>query len=110
MELASTDLKKSRLELLQSSHFLVSEALAGDASTGIELSLMMASLRSRPAPPTYEQYSMLFIGPVEPLLPQGTYRFRHDQIGELSLFMVPVGCDAEGAQYEVCVSRKTTDD
>ncbi len=109
MEITPADLKKSRFEPLLTSTFFVSE-IATEASARIELPLVMTTLRTRPAPPTYEQYSMLFVGPTEPILPQGTYRLRHDQLGELPLFIVPVGRDDEGAQYEVCVSRTTVSD
>lgn len=36
-------------------------------------------------------FAVLFHGPVEPVLPQGTYRFEHDQLGVLDLFIVPLG-------------------
>jgi hypothetical protein len=37
-----------------------------------------------------EKFSLLFKGPRNQLLPQDTYRFRHRELGELSLFIVPV--------------------
>jgi hypothetical protein len=111
MELTSADLKKSRFEPLRSSIFFVSTITANDAEATLpELPMTMTSIRSSSAPPSYEQYSMLFLGPIEPVLSQGIYRFRHDVIGEISLFLVPVGRDEEGTQYEVCVSRKTLGD
>lgn len=36
-------------------------------------------------------FSVLFQGPIEPVLPQGTYRLDHDRLGPLDLFIVPVG-------------------
>ena len=47
------------------------------------------------------QFSLLFRGPSEPLLPQGTYVVTHDAIGEQHLFLVPIGRDAEG-----CATRR----
>ena len=113
MELAPADLKKSRFEPLRSSTFFVSKVTvdnAAAASPQSELPLTMTTIRSTSAPPNFEQYSMLFIGPMDPVMSQGIYRFRHDVIGEIPLFMVPVGRDEEGTQYEVCVSRKTLGD
>jgi hypothetical protein len=37
-----------------------------------------------------EKFSLIFKGPRQQLLPQDTYRFRHSELGELSLFIVPV--------------------
>jgi Domain of unknown function (DUF6916) len=38
-------------------------------------------------------FSVLFHGPLEPVLPQGMYRLEHEQLGALELFIVPVGPD-----------------
>lgn len=108
MELNAADLKLSRFEPLVDTQFVVSTELG--AAVPIEVSMTMSELRTRPAPPSYQQYAMLFVGPLDPLLPQGMYRFRHEQLGELSLFMVPVGRDSSGSQYEVCVARSTAQD
>ncbi|WP_017328068.1 hypothetical protein [Synechococcus sp. PCC 7336] len=52
-----------------------------------------ANLRSQP-------FSLLFLGPSEPLLDQQIYRLQHDRIGAADIFLVPVGADAEGVEYE----------
>jgi hypothetical protein len=49
---------------------------------------------------TREAFSLMFMGPVEPLLPQQIYPLRHEQLGLLELFLVPVGSDASGTRYE----------
>jgi Domain of unknown function (DUF6916) len=36
-------------------------------------------------------FSLLFHGPANPFLPQGTYPLRHDAIGDFQLFLVPLG-------------------
>lgn len=46
------------------------------------------------------QFSIVFRGPAEPALSQDTYTLTHDELGELTLFLVPVGIDADGATYE----------
>jgi hypothetical protein len=38
-------------------------------------------------------FSVLFYGPLQPVLPQGSYRVEHEQLGTLELFIVPVGPD-----------------
>lgn len=36
-------------------------------------------------------FSVVFEGPMEPVMAQGTYRVQSDRLGELELFLVPVG-------------------
>lgn len=43
------------------------------------------------------QFSVVFHGPLQPVLSQGTYRLENDQLGTLDLFLVPVGPDAPSA-------------
>jgi hypothetical protein len=46
------------------------------------------------------QFSLVFRGPQAPLLPQGTYRVTHPDMGAIALFLVPLGPDGEGMRYE----------
>lgn len=41
--------------------------------------------------PQIEQFSILFAGPANPWLPQGTYALTHAAMGQLELFLVPLG-------------------
>ena len=47
-----------------------------------------------------EAFSLLFTGPETRWLPQGTYGFEHDRIGNFQLFIVPVGKEGGRMQYE----------
>jgi uncharacterized protein DUF6916 len=47
-----------------------------------------------------QQFSLVFHGPVEPGLTQGTHRLTHAELGDLELFLVPLGPDADGMRYE----------
>jgi hypothetical protein len=47
-----------------------------------------------------EPFSLLFVGPADPVLPQATYVLTHATLGELAIFLVPVGRDAESVRYE----------
>lgn len=38
-------------------------------------------------------FDVVFHGPLEPLLPQGNYLLKHDRLGALELFLVPIGPD-----------------
>ena len=55
--------------------------------------------------PRQEQFSILFRGPLEQALGQGLYRMEHDRLGSFDLFIVPVGRDAQGYQYEAIFNR-----
>ncbi len=52
-----------------------------------------------------EHFTLIFQGPSEPLLNQQVYELEHEQMGELSLFMVPIARKANGMQYEVVFNR-----
>lgn len=45
-------------------------------------------------------FSLIFLGPREPVLAQRIYRVEHDRLGELYIFLVPIAQDAEGTRYE----------
>jgi hypothetical protein len=45
-------------------------------------------------------FSLSFVGPTAPLLPQAIYPLGHDALGTLELFIVPVGRGKDGAVYE----------
>jgi hypothetical protein len=47
-----------------------------------------------------EPFSVIFRGPPEPILPQGTHRIEHDALGAAEIFLVPLAPDAAGARYQ----------
>ena len=47
-----------------------------------------------------EIFSYFFQGPANLLLPQATYRLKHEQFGEIDLFIVPVAKNKDGFEYE----------
>jgi hypothetical protein len=50
--------------------------------------------------PARKPFSLLFLGRSQAVLPQSIYRFQHETLGELEIFIVPVGRTAEGVTYE----------
>ena len=51
--------------------------------------------------PRTEPFSLVFVGPPEPGLRQGIYQLRHDALGDVELFLVPIGYDVDGGRrYE----------
>ncbi|WP_028657056.1 DUF6916 family protein [Nocardioides sp. J54] len=47
-----------------------------------------------------QQFSLLFHGPVAPVLPQATRTLRHARLGTFETFLVPVGPRGDVMQYE----------
>ncbi|MGH9277499.1 MAG: DUF6916 family protein [Acidimicrobiales bacterium] len=50
--------------------------------------------------PSREQFSLVFQGTAEVVLPQRTYTVDNDDLGTFDLFLVPIARDAEGTRYE----------
>jgi len=44
--------------------------------------------------------SLLFAGPLTPLLPQATYPLQNESMGELGIFLVPLGPQGQAMRYE----------
>ncbi len=47
-----------------------------------------------------QPFSIVFRGPMSPVLPQGTYRFEHEDQGALEIFIVSIGPNEAGMRYE----------
>jgi hypothetical protein len=45
-------------------------------------------------------FSILFLGPAEPVLVQSIYRIEHRELTPMELFLVPVGSGEGGMNYE----------
>lgn len=71
-----------------------------DDATEVEVELTEVSRLREGAEGRRASFSIVLRGPAEPVLPQGTYRLEHDELGEFDLFLVPVGPDDEGMRYE----------
>lgn len=60
----------------------------------VDIELVDVTEHAAPAPGTFRApFSLLFRGPLEPVMPQGIYRLEHEHIGTLELFVVPVQPD-----------------
>jgi len=62
--------------------------------------LMLAECRRLPAHALREPFSLIFRGPAECFLPQQIYHLRNERTEPIGIFLVPVGRDAGGFQYE----------
>jgi hypothetical protein len=49
---------------------------------------------------TREPFSLVFLGPAEPVLSQMIRPLEHPALGTLEIFLVPIGSDERGTRYE----------
>jgi hypothetical protein len=66
----------------------------------LEATLIEAAALGEVAEGRRAQFSLVFRGPGDRVLPQQIYRVAHERIGEFELFLVPIGPDREGMRYE----------
>jgi hypothetical protein len=79
-----------------------------DTGMVVELVLIEATAgRGRTASEDRESFSVIFQGPGDRLLPQRTYSLEHDILGRFDLFIVPVGQDQSGFQYQAIFNRRS---
>ena len=72
---------------------------AGDHAVELEL-VEVKSLGAPPRPHMREPFSLLFDGPHEPAFRQGTYPLEHASLGVQTMFLVPIGRDAQHTSYQ----------
>jgi uncharacterized protein DUF6916 len=48
----------------------------------------------------HEAFSAFFLGPADRFMPQETHKIRHEQLGEMEIFLVPVAKTKDGFEYE----------
>jgi hypothetical protein len=69
--------------------------------------LRLASVSDDVVVSGFLQFSLFFHGPPARLLPQGIYVLRHETLGALALFIVPIlGSTRERIVYEACFNRR----
>ena len=64
------------------------------------LALRLAEIVQVVRTATQETFSLMFRGPSQPFVPQGIRRLKHDELGEMDVFLVPTGQDKDGFEYE----------
>ncbi len=77
-------------------------ALAEEGLRNISLTLAEAEpLRGVwTKPGTRPPFSLVFVANNPLILPQRLYRFAMDDLGEVSIFLVPIGRGADGVRYQ----------
>ncbi len=74
-----------------------------EAGKSVELSLIEVS--EHKVYERQEEFWILFLGPNEFFLGQGTRRMEHDEMGQFDLFLVPIKQDDQGYYYEAVFNR-----
>jgi hypothetical protein len=76
----------------------------GEGSDAVELRLVEATPHGSASGGDGRPFSIVFVGPLEPVLPQQIYRFEHEELGGFELFIVAIGPDDGRMQYEAVFS------
>ena len=75
--------------------------LDASEAIGSELTLIEAeATRFALRPDGSSSFSLIFLGALQPILPQRIYKFEHDRLGTLEIFIVPIGPDKHGMRYQ----------
>jgi hypothetical protein len=74
-----------------------------DGNSELEVVLVEArslSNRAGAAGRRREPFSLVFLGPASPILPQSIYAIQNEALGRLEIFLVPIGADSGGVRYQ----------
>lgn len=73
-----------------------------EPTDGFELELIQVKPlgEARPKKGYHQPFSLLFRGPMEPMLEQQLVELKNVTLGELALFLVPIGPDDDGMLYD----------
>ena len=77
--------------------------VSGDDSSQFDLELTEVS--ELKLVKTQEEFSLVFRGPLDHFLGQGTRSFEHEKMGQFELFIVPIKQDDKGYYYEAIFNR-----
>jgi hypothetical protein len=80
--------------------------LEPDKSVGLELAEISQLKQSG----RQEQFSIVFRGPNEIPLEQGTHQISHHKFGKLEIFIVPISQDERGYRYQAIFNRLRNSD
>ena len=73
--------------------------------TAEAIELELVNVIEHVSAPGQEQFSAIFRGPLNAPQAQGIYQLEHAQLGTFGIFLVPVGRDQKGIEYEALFNR-----
>jgi hypothetical protein len=73
-----------------------------DLSPSVSLTLTLNNVADvgQEVPGRRRAFSLIFLGPIEPILPQRIYALEHASFGTLEIFIVPIGVTQSNCRYE----------
>jgi L-ascorbate metabolism protein UlaG (beta-lactamase superfamily) len=75
------------------------------SNDGKKLDLTLTSVSANEVSSHNEQFSIVFRGSLDTFLPQGIYQIMHERMGSFDLFLVPIGRNESGYEYEAVFNR-----
>ena len=73
---------------------------------GLEpLTLELIEVREADPSPKIELFSLHFLGPAAPHMPQQIHALEHDKLGRMEIFLTAIAGDAQGITYESVFHR-----
>jgi hypothetical protein len=70
------------------------------SGTPLVLQLFEARLRDAPEGAARDPFTLTFRGPPPLRLPQGIYRMKNAQLGEMEIFLVQIAADEDSSTFE----------
>ncbi len=74
-----------------------------DDSTTVEIELV--EVKEYDFSAEQEAFSLMFRGPLEPILYQAIRHMEHESVGEFDIFLVPIAKKNDGMHYEAAFNR-----
>jgi hypothetical protein len=71
------------------------------------LELTLSEVEDGASTPTQEQFLLFFYGSADSNLGQGTFELEHESLGQLQIFLVPIGIDSRGIRYQAVFNVST---
>jgi hypothetical protein len=65
----------------------------------VDLELVDVTESAAPGAERRAQFSIVFSGPADPILPQAIYRLEHPELGAFELFLVPIAAGSYEAVF-----------
>jgi hypothetical protein len=65
----------------------------------VDLELVDVTESAAPGAERRAQFSIVFSGPADPILPQASYRLEHPELGAFDLFLVPIAAGSYEAVF-----------
>ncbi|HKO62063.1 MAG TPA: hypothetical protein VJV03_12945 [Pyrinomonadaceae bacterium] len=72
---------------------------------GEQVQLVLIEMSQLKKTERQEEFSLMFRGPLERPLSQATHQFKHPEMGDFPLFIVPIKRNEDGFNYEAVFNR-----